>query len=249
MQPAARRNEVLAWVRGGLRDFSISRAAVEWGIRIPRDTSQTIYVWCVPGLAPDSQPRERVITPHRVPPGSHEVVRLDPLCRSYHVALSERARCHSRGHAEPAALRLIPLRSLSSRRFDALIGYMSALFAADEQPTLEALQAAGWPAQVHIIGKDILRFHAVYWPGMLLSAGLPLPRRVFGHGFLTSGGLKMGKALGNVVDPGVRGQQQDSALHPVWLPRCVIGLNADRGAGHRARRLINASGVRADSCG
>ena len=58
--------------------------------------------------------------------------------------------------------------------------------------------------QVHIIGKDILRFHAVYWPGMLLSAGLPLPGRVFGHGFLTSGGLKMGKALGNVVDPGVR---------------------------------------------
>ncbi len=49
MQPAARRNEVLAWVRGGLRDFSISRAAVEWGIRIPRDTSQTVYVWCVPG--------------------------------------------------------------------------------------------------------------------------------------------------------------------------------------------------------
>jgi len=66
--------------------------------------------------------------------------------------------------------------------------------------------------QVHIIGKDILRFHAVYWPGMLLSAGLPLPRRVFGHGFLTSGGLKMGKALGNVVDPGVRRQEQDIVL-------------------------------------
>ncbi len=56
---------------------------------------------------------------------------------------------------------------------------------------------------MHIIGKDILRFHAVYWPGMLMSVGLPLPRRVFGHGFLTSGGLKMGKALGNVVDPKV----------------------------------------------
>ena len=70
-------------------------------------------------------------------------------------------------------------------------------------------------AQVHIIGKDILRFHAVYWPGMLLSAGLPLPRRVFGHGFLTSGGLKMGKALGNVVDPGVRRQEQDFATNRV----------------------------------
>ena len=69
---------------------------------------------------------------------------------------------------------------------------------------MAAAQAGGWPADVHIIGKDILRFHAVYWPGMLLSAGLPLPRRVFGHGFLTSGGVKMGKALGNVIDPQAR---------------------------------------------
>ena len=86
-------------------------------------------------------------------------------------------------------------------RFDALIGYMSALVPDGQECTIEAVLAGGWPADVHIIGKDILRFHAVYWPGMLLSAGLPLPRRVFGHGFLTAGGLKMGKALGNVIDP------------------------------------------------
>ena len=66
---------------------------------------------------------------------------------------------------------------------------------------MDGLISKGWPADVHIIGKDILRFHAVYWPAMLMSAGLPLPRAVFGHGFLTKDGLKMGKALGNVLEP------------------------------------------------
>ena len=100
-------------------------------------------------------------------------------------------------------------------RFDALIGYLSALTEEGGEPSLAAVQAGGWPASVHIIGKDILRFHAVYWPGMLLSAGLPLPQRVFGHGFLTSGGLKMGKALGNVIDP------KACAAAPAWLARAV----------------------------
>ena len=76
---------------------------------------------------------------------------------------------------------------------------------------------------MHIIGKDILRFHAVYWPGMLLSAGLPLPRRVFGHGFLTSGGLKMGKALGNVVDPEVL---RTPSAHPD--PNLSVALSGAR---------------------
>jgi len=66
---------------------------------------------------------------------------------------------------------------------------------------LDTALARGWPASVHVIGKDILRFHAVYWPAMLLSAGLPLPEKVFGHGFLTREGQKMGKSLGNVLDP------------------------------------------------
>lgn len=66
---------------------------------------------------------------------------------------------------------------------------------------MDSLVTRGWPANVHIIGKDILRFHAVYWPAMLMSAGLPLPEAVFGHGFLTKDGLKMGKSLGNVLEP------------------------------------------------
>ena len=59
----------------------------------------------------------------------------------------------------------------------------------------------GWPADIHLIGKDILRFHAVYWPAMLISAGMKVPKKVFGHGFLTREGQKMGKSLGNVLDP------------------------------------------------
>jgi methionyl-tRNA synthetase len=99
--------------------------------------------------------------------------------------------------------------------FDALLGYLSALLQSDptaaagsvdgeEGPVdLDQVLQRGWPAQLHVIGKDILRFHAVYWPAMLLSAGLPLPERVFGHGFLTREGQKMGKSLGNVLDPEV----------------------------------------------
>lgn len=129
--PAERRNEVLGWVKSGLRDFSVSRANNQWGIPIPQDESQTIYVW-----------------------------------------------------------------------FDALLGYVSALLSHTDDPNLEDAEKSGWPADLHIIGKDILRFHAVYWPAMLMSAGMPLPRRVVGHGFITKDGLKMGKSLGNTLDPG-----------------------------------------------
>lgn len=132
VSPRERRNEVLGWVKSGLRDFSVSRANNPWGIPVPRDTSQTIYVW-----------------------------------------------------------------------FDALIGYISPLFDNIENGELDLDKAVeyGWPADIHIIGKDILRFHAVYWPAMLMSAGLPLPKRVIGHGFITKDGMKMGKSLGNTVDP------------------------------------------------
>jgi methionyl-tRNA synthetase len=80
-------------------------------------------------------------------------------------------------------------------------GYLTALLEPGEPVELERVLQLGWPAQLHVIGKDILRFHAVYWPAMLLSAGLPIPERVFGHGFLTREGQKMGKSLGNVLDP------------------------------------------------
>lgn len=128
--PASRRREVENFVAKGLRDFSISRVDLPWGIPVPGHPGHTFYVW-----------------------------------------------------------------------FDALLGYLSALLDPEEPVTLEQLSARGWPAQLHVIGKDILRFHAVFWPAMLLSAGLPLPERVFGHGFLTREGQKMGKSLGNVLDP------------------------------------------------
>lgn len=85
--------------------------------------------------------------------------------------------------------------------FDALLGYITALLEPDQAPTLDNAIAQWWPVNLHLIGKDILRFHAVYWPAMLMSAGLPIPDRVFGHGFLTKDGQKMGKTLGNVLDP------------------------------------------------
>jgi methionyl-tRNA synthetase len=128
--PDSRRNEVLNFVRQGLRDFSISRVNVDWGFPVPVNPSHTIYVW-----------------------------------------------------------------------FDALLGYITALLDPDQDPTLENALSKWWPVNTHLIGKDILRFHAVYWPAMLMSAGLPLPDRVFGHGFLVRDGVKMGKSMGNVIDP------------------------------------------------
>jgi methionyl-tRNA synthetase len=128
--PASRQKEVENFVAQGLRDFSMSRVDLTWGIPVPGHGGHTFYVW-----------------------------------------------------------------------FDALLGYLSALLTEEDPVDLDLIAQRGWPAQLHVIGKDILRFHAVYWPAMLLSAGLPLPERVFGHGFLTREGQKMGKSLGNVLDP------------------------------------------------
>ena len=128
--PSSRRQEVRNFVARGLRDFSISRVNVSWGLPIPGHEGHTFYVW-----------------------------------------------------------------------FDALLGYLTALLDDGGSVDLNRLTEVGWPASVHVIGKDILRFHAVYWPAMLMSAGLAVPDRVFGHGFLTREGLKMGKSLGNVLDP------------------------------------------------
>lgn len=85
--------------------------------------------------------------------------------------------------------------------FDALLAYVSALLEPESEPTLENALSQWWPVNLHLIGKDILRFHAIYWPAMLMSAGLPLPDRLFVHGFLTKDGQKMGKSLGNALDP------------------------------------------------
>ncbi|KQT83483.1 methionine--tRNA ligase [Aurantimonas sp. Leaf443] len=124
--PAERRNEVMSFVRSGLRDLSISRTTFDWGIPVPGDERHVMYVWV-----------------------------------------------------------------------DALTNYLTATGFPDEG----AERAAFWPADLHVIGKDIVRFHTVYWPAFLMSAGLPLPARVFAHGFVFNRGEKMSKSVGNVVDP------------------------------------------------
>ncbi len=125
--PEIRRNEVLGSyfkVEGGVQDISITRSAVKWGIPVPGDENQVLYVW-----------------------------------------------------------------------FDALISYLTA--SGWPKPGFEKL----WPADVHIIGKEILRFHAVLWPAMLMAAGIEAPRKVFGTGWIVNDGKKMSKSLGNVIDP------------------------------------------------
>lgn len=126
IQPRNRRNEVVRFVEGGLKDLSVSRTTFSWGIPVPGDSRHVIYVW-----------------------------------------------------------------------FDALTNYLTAAGFPDNPENFDQV----WPADIHLVGKDILRFHAVYWPAFLMAAGLPLPRQVFAHGWWTVEGEKMSKSLGNVVDP------------------------------------------------
>jgi len=126
IRPESRRNEVVRFVEGGLRDLSVSRTSFDWGVPVPGSPDHVMYVWV-----------------------------------------------------------------------DALTTYMTGVGF----PKREGDYARFWPADVHLIGKDIVRFHAVYWPAFLMSAELPLPKQVFGHGFLLARGEKMSKSLGNVVDP------------------------------------------------
>src|SRR5690606_6158737 len=126
LRPESRRNEVIRFVEGGLRDLSMSRTTFDWGVKVPGSDNHVMYVWV-----------------------------------------------------------------------DALTNYLTGLGFPDDT----AEMAKWWPADLHLIGKDIVRFHAVYWPAFLMSAGLPLPRQVYAHGFLLARGEKMSKSLGNVVDP------------------------------------------------
>ncbi|PLX82586.1 MAG: methionine--tRNA ligase [Desulfuromonas sp.] len=127
IQPKSRRNEILNFIKEGLRDLSISRTTFSWGIPVPSKEGHVLYVW-----------------------------------------------------------------------FDALTNYITALGYPEDQ---EGHFADFWPGDVHVIGKDILRFHTVYWPTFLMAAGLPLPKRVFAHGWWTVEGQKMSKSLRNVVEP------------------------------------------------
>jgi methionyl-tRNA synthetase len=124
--PDSRRNEVMSFVRGGLKDLSISRTTFDWGVKVPEDPEHVMYVWV-----------------------------------------------------------------------DALTNYITGVGFPDEDDA----NWRYWPADVHIIGKDIIRFHAVYWPAFLMSAGIPVQKRVYAHGFLFNRGEKMSKSVGNVVDP------------------------------------------------
>jgi methionyl-tRNA synthetase len=125
--PDSKRNEVISFVKSGLKDLSVSRKSFSWGIKVPNNKEHVIYVW-----------------------------------------------------------------------LDALTNYISALNYPD---TDDKLFKKFWPASIHLIGKDILRFHAVYWPAFLLSAKIPLPKKIYSHGWILSGDEKMSKSKGNILDP------------------------------------------------
>ncbi|AFY80017.1 methionyl-tRNA synthetase [Oscillatoria acuminata PCC 6304] len=112
--------------------------------------------------------------------------------------------------------------------FDALLGYVTALLDPDQEPTLENALSQWAPINLHLIGKDILRFHAVYWPAMLMSAGVPVSGGVFGHGFLTKDGQKISKTLGNIIDPLDLVERYGSdALRYYFLKEIEFGRDGD----------------------
>ncbi|MGC8786824.1 MAG: methionine--tRNA ligase [Anaerolineae bacterium] len=126
VQPETRRNELLGVLRQGLQDFSISRERVRWGVPLPDDPQQVLYVWV-----------------------------------------------------------------------DALLNYITAIGYGDNPEMFQRY----WPADVHLMAKEIIRFHCLYWPAMLMAVGLPVPRLVFAHGWLTKDGQKLSKTTGNIIDP------------------------------------------------
>ncbi len=127
ISPASRKNEVISFVKSGLKDLSVSRKSFSWGIKVPNDNEHVIYVW-----------------------------------------------------------------------LDALTNYISALNYPNKD---DELYKKFWPASVHLIGKDILRFHAIYWPAFLLAAKITPPKKVYGHGWILSNDEKMSKSKGNILDP------------------------------------------------
>ncbi len=127
ISPESRKNEVISFVKSGLKDLSVSRTTFSWGIKVPNNKDHVIYVW-----------------------------------------------------------------------LDALTNYLSALNYPD---TKNELFKNFWPASIHLIGKDILRFHAIYWPAFLLAANIKLPLKIYGHGWILSGDKKMSKSRGNILDP------------------------------------------------
>jgi methionyl-tRNA synthetase len=153
IQPKSKRNEIVAFVKEGLRDLSVSRTTFNWGIPVPGNEKHVIYVW-----------------------------------------------------------------------FDALSNYITALGYPDKSGNFDTF----WPVDVHLIGKDILRFHAVYWPTFLMAAGLPLPKKVFAHGWWTVEGQKMSKSLQNVVEPNMLIDRYGvDAVRYFLLREVPFGLDGD----------------------
>jgi methionyl-tRNA synthetase len=112
--------------------------------------------------------------------------------------------------------------------FDALLGYVTALLEPGTDPTLDNALNRWWPINIHLIGKDILRFHAIYWPAMLMSAGLPVPQQVFGHGFLTKNGQKMSKSLGNIIHPiDLADRYGSDAIRYYFIKEIELGRDGD----------------------
>lgn len=209
VRPASRRNEALGWLKEGLRDLSISRAGLEWGIPMPGDPSHAVYVWfdALTGYLTAILTDEDIARLQEALEALPEDAK-PPLDRAKGVGSLDGedvvagCDCHDHGrdnghdHDRGHHVAVSPVSSLSDE------GRSPPLAHADLSALLrELLAARGWPASAHVVGKDILRFHAVWWPAMLAGAGLPPPRAVLGHGFLTRDGFKMGKSLGNVVDP------------------------------------------------
>ena len=152
IRPEIRRNEVLAFIRQGLEDVAISRPNVSWGIKLPWDKSQTVYVWV-----------------------------------------------------------------------DALLNYISALGYPDGEKFKQF-----WPADIQLVGKDIIRFHCIIWPALLEAVGLPWPRKVFAHGFFTIDGQKISKSLGNVIDPNELATEYGSdAIRYFLLREIPFGQDGD----------------------
>jgi methionyl-tRNA synthetase len=156
--PESRKNEVTSFVKGGLKDLSISRTTFDWGIKVPGDDKHVMYVWV-----------------------------------------------------------------------DALNNYLTGVGFPDEADANWKF----WPADVHIIGKDIIRFHAVYWPAFLMSAGIAVPKRVYAHGFLFNRGEKMSKSVGNVVDPFNLAEQYGVDQLRYFLLR-EVSFGADGSYSHEA---------------
>jgi methionyl-tRNA synthetase len=125
--------------------------------------------------------------------------------------------------------------------FDALLGYVTALLEPDEEPTLENALAKWWPINLHLIGKDILRFHTIYWPAMLMSAKIDLPGRVFIHGFLTVDGQKMSKTLGNTIDPiDLVDRYGADAVRYYFMKEIEFGKDGDFNEKNRFVPILNA---------